>query len=119
MIKFIVVFINFIVIYNNIIIFYYNLCYLSGFLIIFIFIYKDIEWFNIIIRLGCNYYPIILVIKVLDWTLGLIFMCLNESSGIKLLIFINILVVLIIFFIFIDLILFYLLFEIRLFLLFF
>ena len=41
-------------------------------------------------------------------------MCLNESNGIKLLIFINILLVLIIFFIFIDLNLFYLIFEIRL-----
>jgi len=41
-------------------------------------------------------------------------MCLNESSGIKILIFINVLVVLIIFFIFIDLISFYLIFEIRL-----
>jgi len=40
-------------------------------------------------------------------------MCLNESSVIKLLIFINILVILIIFFIFIYLILFYLIFEIR------
>jgi len=37
-----------------------------GFLIIFIFIYKDIEWFNSIIRLGCNYYSIILVNKILD-----------------------------------------------------
>jgi len=45
MIKFIIVviFMNFIVIYNNIIIFYYNLCYLFEFLLIFIFIYKDIE----------------------------------------------------------------------------
>jgi len=62
MIKFIIVviFMNFTVIYNNIIMFYYNLCYLSGFLIIFIFIYKDIEWFNIIIRLECNYYYTIL-----------------------------------------------------------
>ena len=42
-------------------------------------------------------------------------MCLNESSGTKLLIFINLLLVLIIFFIFIGLILFYLIFEIRLF----
>jgi len=69
MIKFIIViiFMNFIVIYNNIIIFYYNLCCLSVFLIIFIFIYKDIEWFNIIIRLEYNYYSIILVIKILDF----------------------------------------------------
>jgi len=84
------------------------------FLIIFIFICKDVEyynvWLNIIIILGCNYYSIILVIKILD--LGLIFMCLNESSGIKLLIFIDILVVLNIFFIFIDLILFYIIFKI-------
>ena len=69
MIKFIIVviFMNFIVIYNNIIIFYYNLCYSSEFLIIFIFIYKDTELFNIIIRLGCSYYSIILVIKILDF----------------------------------------------------
>jgi len=113
MIKFIIViiFMNFIVIYNNIIIFYYNLCCLSVFLIIFIFIYKDIEWFNIIIRLEYNYYSIILVIKILDFGFN---MCLNESSRIKILIFINVLVVLIIFFIFIDLISFYLIFEIRL-----
>jgi len=86
-------------------------------LIIFIFIYKDIEWFNIIIRLGCDYYSIILVIKILDFWFNIY--VFNESSEIKLLIFINILIVLIIFFIFIDLILFYLIFEISLILTFF
>jgi len=76
---------------------------------------KDIEWFNIIISLGCNYYSIVLVILSF-WILGLIFICLSEGEEfkLKLIIFINILIVLIIFFIYIDLILFYLIFEIRL-----
>ena len=117
MIKFIIIiiFINFIVLYNNIIMFYYNLCYLLRFILIFFFICKDVEWFNIIIRLGCNYYSIILVILSL-WILGLIFMCLRRERGLKLklIIFINILIVLILFFLYIDLILFYLIFEIRL-----
>jgi len=117
MIKFItvVIFINFIVIYNNIIIFYYNLCYLFRFILIFFYMNKDVEWFNIIIRLGCNYYSIMLVIFSF-WILDLIFIYLSESREVKLklVIFINILMVLIIFFIYIDLIWFDLIFEIRL-----
>jgi len=64
MIKFIIIvmFINLIVIYNRIGIFYYNLCYLLRFLLIFFYMEKDIEWFNIMISLGCNYYSIILLI---------------------------------------------------------
>jgi len=81
MIKFIitVIFINFIVIYNNIVIFYYNLCYLFRFILVFFYISKDIEWFNIIISLGCNYYSIVLVILSF-WILGLIFICLGEGE---------------------------------------
>lgn len=115
MIKFVIViiFINFIIIYGNkIIIFYYNLCYLFRFIMIFIFIYKDVEWLNINMRLGLNNYSMLLMILRL-WILGLIFICLEKFNKLKLLIFINILVVLILFFIFIDLILFYLIFEIR------
>ena len=118
MIKFIiiVIFINLIVVWNRIIIFYYNLCYLLRFILIFFYMNKDVEWFNIMIRLGCNYYSIILVILSF-WILGLIFICLSKEMGevgLKLVIFINILIVLIIFFLYIDLILFYLIFEIRL-----
>jgi len=83
----------------------------------FFYIEKDIEWFNIMISLGCNYYSIMLLILSF-WILGLIFICLSKEGAVelklKLIIFINILLVLIIFFIYIDLILFYLIFEIRL-----
>jgi len=118
MIKFIilVIFINLIVVYNRIVIFYYNLCYLLRFLLIFFYIEKDIEWFNIMISLGCNYYSIMLLILSF-WILGLIFICLSREGvelKLKLIIFVNILIVLVIFFTYIDFILFYLIFEIRL-----
>jgi len=118
MIKFIIIiiFINFIIIFNNfIVIFYYNLCYLFSLIIIFIFILKEINWFNITLRFGCNYYSLILLV-LRFWILGLIFIRLGEYfiNSVKLVIFVNILLVLFIFFLSIDLVLFYLLFEVRL-----
>lgn len=116
MIKFllIVIFINLIIlIKNQILIFYYNLCYLISFLIIFIYIYKDIKWNIISLIFRCNYYSIWLIILSL-WILRLIMICLDKIKVLKVLIFLILLFSLMIFFISIDLILFYLIFEIRL-----
>lgn len=109
-----VVFINFIVsIKNYILIFYYNLCYLIRFIIIFMYIYKDIKWNIISLIFSCNYYSIWLIILSL-WILRLIIMCLDNIRISKILIFLILLFSLVIFFMSIDLILFYLIFEIRL-----
>ncbi|KAG5348111.1 NU4M oxidoreductase, partial [Acromyrmex charruanus] len=95
MLKFIIIiiFINFIIIFNNMIIFYCNLM---------------IQYY---IRVGCTYYSVILVM-LRFWILDLIFIYLNKFSKLKLIIFVNILMILVIFFILIDLILFYLIFKI-------
>lgn len=115
MIKFllIVVFISIILVKNQILIFYYNLCYLIRFIVIFIYIYKDIKWSIISFIFSCNYYSIWLIILSL-WILRLIIMCLDKLRILKILMFLLLLFSLVIFFISIDLILFYLIFEIRL-----
>lgn len=116
MIKFvlIVVFISLILgVKNYILIFYYNLCYLIRFIIIFIFIYKDIKWNIISLVFRSNYYSIWLIVLSL-WILRLIIICLDNVRISKILIFLILLFSLILFFISMDLILFYLIFEIRL-----
>lgn len=115
MIKFIliVIFIGLILIKNQILIFYYNLCYLIRFIVIFIYIFKDIKWNIISLEFRCNYYSIWLIILSL-WILRLIIICLDNIRISKILIFLVLLFSLLIFFMSIDLILFYLIFEISL-----
>lgn len=108
-----VIFIRLILIKNQILIFYYNLCYLIRFMVIFLYIYKDIKWNIISLVFRCNYYSIWLIILSL-WILGLIIICLDKVGILKILIFLVLLFSLVIFFMSIDLILFYLIFEIRL-----
>lgn len=109
----IVIFISMIIDKNKILIFYYNLCYLIRFMIIFIYMFKDVKWNIISMRFRCHYYSIWLIILSL-WILRLIIICLNNLRKIKIIIFLLLLISLIMFFISIDLILFYLIFEIRL-----
>jgi len=115
MIKFIslIIFINFILFKNNIIIFYYNLCYLSSLIIIFNYIFKDNIYFNIRIIFRFDYYSIWLII-LSRWVIGLILICLIKGESLKIIIFINLILVLILFFSSIDLIIFYMWFEISL-----
>lgn len=116
MVKFVLLlrFIMIIFIYNNLIIFFYNLCFFIVFIIIFVYIYKDIVWINISLWIGCEYYSIWLIILRI-WIVGLIFLRLEIKGerGLKLVVFIVLLIILVRFFIFIDIILFYLFFEIR------
>lgn len=107
------VFISFILIKNKILIFYYNLCYLIRFMVIFMYMYKDIKWNIISLIFSCNYYSIWLIILSF-WILRLMIICIDAISIIKILIFLLLLFSLVIFFISIDLILFYLIFEISL-----
>lgn len=115
MIKFllIIIFIRLILIKNQILIFYYNLCYFIRFIVIFIYIYKDIKWNIISLIFRCNYYSIWLIILSL-WILRLIIICLDNILILKILMFLVLLFALVIFFITIDFIFFYLIFEIRL-----
>lgn len=110
---FIVFFIGLIFLNNKFIIFYYNICYFIGFLVIFLFIYKDLLWLEIRGIFAIDYYSIWLVILRL-WIIGLIYMCLNRGDYIQILCFWVLLLVLLIFFLSLDLILFYFLFEVRL-----
>lgn len=117
MIKFlgILIFIILILIFYNLIIFFYNLCFIITFILIFIYIYKDILWINLSLWIGCEYYSIWLIMLRL-WVIGLIFLRLEarpKINGMKISVFIRLMIVLIIFFISIDIILFYFFFEIR------
>lgn len=117
MIKFlsILMFMRLILIFYNLIIFFYNLCFIITFILIFIYIYKDLLWINLFLWIGCEYYSIWLIILRL-WVIGLIFLRLENSErikSIKVRVFIRLIIVLIIFFISIDVVLFYFFFEIR------
>lgn len=80
---------------------------------LFIYIFKDVRWNNIIINLGVEFYSIWLIILSV-WIVSLIIMCLDKRDIKVIFIFINLLLLLLIFFLSIDLIIFYLIFEIRL-----
>lgn len=115
MVKFIglILFINFILFKNNIIIFYYNLCYLLSLIIVFSYIIKDNIWFHLRLIFRFNYYSIWLII-LNRWVIGLIFICLVKGELIKIIMFINLILVLILFFFSLDLFIFYLCFEVSL-----
>jgi len=115
MIKFIIIvlFINFILINNNLIIFYYNLCYIIRFLIIFVYIFKNLIYRSMRLFFGHEFYSLwLFILRV--WIIGLIIIRLESISKLKILVFINLLLILILFFSVIDLLMFYFLFEVRL-----
>nr|AWN56353.1 NADH dehydrogenase subunit 4 [Pheidole oxyops] len=93
--------------------FYYNLCYLMSFLIIFNYMYKDIQWNSISWMLSCQYYSIWLIMLSF-WIFSLMMMCLDKFSIMKMGMFLMLLGVLVMFFSSMDLIVFYLMFEISL-----
>lgn len=118
MIKFIylVIFMNFILVRGKVRILCYNLCFMIGARILLTYIYKDLLWNNIRVRLGGNYYSIFLIV-LRFWIVGLIFMSTPGFRGeigskLKLIIFFILLLLLILFFISLDLLIFYLFFEI-------
>nr|YP_010872922.1 NADH dehydrogenase subunit 4 [Pheidole fervida]WGV34111.1 NADH dehydrogenase subunit 4 [Pheidole fervida] len=115
MMKFVLMmlFINLMMMKNRMLMFYYNLCYLMSFMVIFVYMYKDIKWGMISLMFSCHYYSIWLVILSL-WILSLMMMCLNDLSIMKMSMFLMLLISLVMFFLSMDLILFYLLFEISL-----
>jgi len=115
MIKFIIIilFINLILINNSLIIFYYNLCYFMRFLIIFIYIFKNLIYISVSLFFGHEFYSLWLYILRI-WIVGLMIIRVEKIDTIKILLFINLILILIIFFSIIDLLVFYFLFEIRL-----
>ena len=60
MLKFLMIifFINFIIIKNKVGIFYYNLRFLVSFIILFIYIFKDLIWGNLFLNIGVEFYSI-------------------------------------------------------------
>lgn len=114
MIKFVFMFmfIVFIIMFNNIMIFYYNLWFFGRLILICIYIFKDFLWINIFMNLGIEYYSIWLII-LRGWILGLMFMRLERFEDSKIVIFILLFIILLLFFLSIDLFIFYLIFEVR------
>nr|YP_010872961.1 NADH dehydrogenase subunit 4 [Pheidole flavigaster]WGV34150.1 NADH dehydrogenase subunit 4 [Pheidole flavigaster] len=115
MMKFVlmVMFISLMLVKNRALMFYYNLCYLMSFMIIFMYMYKDMKLNIITLVLGCHYYSIWLIILSL-WILSLMMMCLDKLTIMKMLMFLVLLLSLVMFFLSMDLILFYLMFEVSL-----
>lgn len=103
-------------------IFFYNLCYIFSLIFLFQFIFKDDIWVGVGIYFGFDFYSFCLLILSL-WILGLIFIVIQVDDesyelfrgyGKKLLIFMRILIILVIFFSSLNLLLFYLIFELSL-----
>lgn len=120
MIKFIflIVFLKFIVFFNKKNIFYYNISFFMRFIIIFKFIFKDNLWINLTYIIGFDFYSFFLLILRM-WIIGLIFLSIQkdrekENFKEKLLVFLFMFIILIIFFSSLNLIVFYLIFELRL-----
>nr|YP_010872948.1 NADH dehydrogenase subunit 4 [Pheidole flaveria]WGV34137.1 NADH dehydrogenase subunit 4 [Pheidole flaveria] len=115
MMKFVgmMLFISFMLVKNYMIMFYYNLCYLMSFMIIFMYMFKDIWWGGISLMISCHYYSIWLVILSL-WIMSLMMMCLDKLLVSKMLMFLGLLLFLVMFFLSMDLILFYFMFEVSL-----
>lgn len=120
MIKFIflIVFRIFIVFFNKKNIFYYNVGFFLRFLFLFRFIFKDNLWINLRYIIGFDLYSFFLLILRI-WIIRLIFLTIQKDEGEenykeKLLVFLVIFIILIIFFSSLNLIIFYLIFELRL-----
>lgn len=115
MIKFIflILFINFMVLKNKILVFYYNICFISRFIIFFMYIHNNIDFSGVRLNFCINYYSLILL-SLSVWIVGLILITLRYVENMKVYIIINILVINLIFFRVNDLILFYMIYEIRL-----
>lgn len=118
---FIIVFIFIIILKNIKVIFYYNICFILRFFFLFNFIYKDIIWIRVGIIFGHDFFSFYILILRL-WILGLIFIVIQlDNNKIfkdnyvkKIIIFMFMLIILLIFFSSINLIVFYLIFELRL-----
>nr|YP_009115389.1 NADH dehydrogenase subunit 4 [Myrmica scabrinodis]CEF49548.1 NADH dehydrogenase subunit 4 [Myrmica scabrinodis] len=115
MMKFIgfIIFMNFMLFKNNMIMFYYNLCYLSSLMMIFNYMFKDNIYFNMSMMFSFDYYSIWLII-LNSWVIGLMMMCLMKKELMKMIMFINLMMILMLFFSSIDLLVFYMWFEISL-----
>nr|YP_010872857.1 NADH dehydrogenase subunit 4 [Pheidole pieli]WGV34046.1 NADH dehydrogenase subunit 4 [Pheidole pieli] len=104
---------NLMLVKNWMLMFYYNLCYLMSFMVIFMYMYKDLKWISISLMFSSDYYSIWLIILSL-WILSLMMMCMDDLKIVKMMMFLLLLFSLIMFFLSMDLILFYLMFEISL-----
>nr|YP_004021384.1 NADH dehydrogenase subunit 4 [Solenopsis richteri]ADP01804.1 NADH dehydrogenase subunit 4 [Solenopsis richteri] len=106
-------FMNFMMIKNKMGMFYYNLGFLISFMMLFVYMFKDLIWGGLFLYMGVEYYSVWLVILSV-WIVGLMMMCLGKWSSELMVMFINLLVLLIMFFLSMDLLMFYLMFEISL-----
>lgn len=115
MIKFILIVfrLNLLIIKNKILIFYYNIYYISRFILIFMFIFKNNVYISISRELGIEYFSIWLII-LRFWIIRLIIIRLERLNLIKMVVINRLLLILIIFFLSLNLMIFYLIFEVRL-----
>nr|AWN56403.1 NADH dehydrogenase subunit 4 [Solenopsis substituta] len=84
-----------------------------SFMMLFVYMFKDFIWGGLFLYMGVEYYSIWLVILSV-WIVGLMMMCLGSWSMKLMFMFINLVVLLIMFFLSMDLLMFYLMFEISL-----
>nr|YP_009253046.1 NADH dehydrogenase subunit 4 [Vollenhovia emeryi]ANA91974.1 NADH dehydrogenase subunit 4 [Vollenhovia emeryi] len=116
MMKFIFMFLFmiFMMVGNKLVSFYFNLCYFMSFMVVGMYMYKDILWGAMSGGFGIDYYSIWLMILSI-WILGLMMMCMGDTVDIiKMLVFLMLLVILVMFFISLDLFWFYFMFEVSL-----
>nr|YP_009905707.1 NADH dehydrogenase subunit 4 [Aphaenogaster famelica]QGW36313.1 NADH dehydrogenase subunit 4 [Aphaenogaster famelica] len=110
---FIIIFLMIMLVKNKMLMFYYNLNYLISFMMMFLYLFKDMIWVNISFYFSMSYYSIMLIILSM-WILSLMMMCLDKLESYKMIIFMILLFMLIFFFSTMDLLLFYFSFEVSL-----
>nr|AWN56161.1 NADH dehydrogenase subunit 4 [Cardiocondyla obscurior] len=84
-----------------------------GFLMLIMYMFKDLLWVGVYMNIGMEYYSIWLVILSV-WIVALMMMSLDGWDGKLMFMFINLLMLLMMFFLSMDLLMFYLLFEVSL-----
>nr|YP_010034083.1 NADH dehydrogenase subunit 4 [Lasius spathepus]QOW83452.1 NADH dehydrogenase subunit 4 [Lasius spathepus] len=117
---FVILFMNLMVLFNKKVMFYYNICYALSLIFLFKFLFKDdMLWVNLSLMFGYDLYSFFLLVLSL-WILGLMFMTIqldkmiSNSDGKKLMVFMIMLIILVLFFSSMNLMLFYLMFELSL-----
>nr|YP_010014997.1 NADH dehydrogenase subunit 4 [Crematogaster teranishii]QOI14035.1 NADH dehydrogenase subunit 4 [Crematogaster teranishii] len=100
---------------SMVLMFYYNTMFLMSFMMISMFMFKDLSlWESVSMSFGLNYYSIYLII-LSAWIIGLMFLSLDfflKEVNRQVFVFLILLIVLVMFFLSMDLMLFYLMFEI-------
>nr|UEK75914.1 NADH dehydrogenase subunit 4 [Meranoplus bicolor] len=110
---FMYVFMIYMLVFNKVLSFYYNMLFFGSFMMIVMYMFKDYLWGSIFVSLGVEFYSFWLIVLSV-WILSLMIMSLEKFDFKKMMVFMILLSLLLLFFMSMDLFMFYLMFEVSL-----